>query len=225
MDQDGTNTSNFVVRVVDDDADARNFFCRSLERESIETRAYASADEFLSRDDLRSPGCLILDVKMPGCSGIQLQEQLVETGCPLPMIFVSGHGNVQMVAHSMRLGAIDFLEKPIEPSILIARVHEAFAIDREWRNEHADRDRAKKRLARLTPRESEVLQYLVRGLPAKRVAAELDLSHKTVQVHRANIMAKTGIDNLADLVRLVLLASGQAEDAAAVDGEQPAERG
>jgi len=165
-------------------------------------RPYASASEFL--DDWRhtpAPGCLVLDVQLPGLNGLELQEQLGASAIPIPIIFITGHGDIPMTVRAMKAGAVDFLAKPFQDEDLIRAVQEAVAQYEQHQAEHAERAAVAGRFATLTPREREVMAFVVRGLPNKRIATELGTSEKTVKVHRGRVMDKMKVESVADLVR------------------------
>lgn len=192
--------------VIDDDAAARDSIRWLLESVQQRVETFASAAEFLSSWKPWQRGCVVLDVRMPGMSGLELQDWFVAHRIDLPIIFVTGHGDVSMAVRAMRNGAVDFLEKPFNDQALIERVRNAIELDRRQqaaRAEHAD---TWERYAQLTPREREVMQLVIDGLPSKEIATSLDLSQKTVEVHRAHIMRKLGVRGVADLVRVTVAA-------------------
>lgn len=191
-----------TVFLVDDDQAVRNALELLLETAGLRTESFDSAEAFLAACDPARPGCLVLDIRMPGISGMRLQELLDARDIRLPIIFLTGHGNVSMSARAFRRGAVDFMEKPFDEDLLLERINEAIRrdrADRDTRNRQAD---AAARLASLTPRESEVLWLIVAGRTNKEIAALLDLSNRTVETHRGRIMSKTGARTLADLIAL-----------------------
>jgi two-component system response regulator FixJ len=195
-----------VVYVVDDDDALRDSLQVLLSSVGHVCRTYPSADDFLAHVDPEVPGCLLLDVRMPGTSGMELQRKLAEDRMPLPIILMTGHGDVGMAVESMRAGALDFIEKPFKEQELLGRVRECLnrsAVD--WQRDR-QRRRAEQRLERLTPRERQVLDGLVAGKLSKTIAHELGISRKTVDVHRANVMDKVGVRTVAELVRFALQA-------------------
>lgn len=193
-----------TVFLVDDDHAVRDAMELLLDTAGFSTVSFASATEFLERYDASQPGCLVLDIRMPGMSGMELQEALVAEAVGLPIIFLTGHGNVRMSAKAFRTGAIDFLEKPFDETVLLQRIHEALRLDRANR-ESADRQaQASSRLAMLTPREREVMLLLVSGNANKEIAARLDLSTRTIETHRGRIMEKTGVQSVTELVELAI---------------------
>jgi len=192
------------VFIVDDDEAVRSsvrFLIRSV---GLQAQGYASAQEFLAAYDPRHPGCLLLDVRMPGMSGLELQQELNRRGATIPVVFITGHGDVPMAVEAMQQGAFDFLQKPFRDQDLLDRVQRALARDTESRSRLAARAEILARLATLTPRETEVLQLITRGKANKVVGAELGVSQRTVEIHRAHVMEKMNASSLAELVRMVL---------------------
>ena len=192
------------VYIVDDDEAVRHsvrFLIRSV---GLPAQVYASAQEFLAAYDRRDPGCLLLDVRMPGMSGLDLQQELNRRGATIPVVFITGHGDVPMAVEAMQQGAFDFLQKPFRDQDLLDRVQRALARDAESRARLAARAEIRARLATLTPRETEVMQLITRGKANKVVGAELGVSQRTVEIHRAHVMEKMRANSLAELVRMVL---------------------
>lgn len=192
------------VYIVDDDEAVRSslrFLIRSV---GLPAQVYASAADFLAAYDRRDPGCLLLDVRMPGMSGLELQQELNRRGATLPVVFITGHGDVPMAVEAMQQGAFDFLQKPFRDQDLLDRVQRAMARDAESRARLAARAEIRARLATLTPRETEVMQLITRGKANKVVGAELGVSQRTVEIHRAHVMEKMHATSLAELVRMVL---------------------
>ncbi|RMD84960.1 MAG: DNA-binding response regulator [Candidatus Dadabacteria bacterium] len=194
---------NETVYVVDDDQGMRQSLSYLLESVGLRVETFADGNEFLERFDPDRAGCLILDVRMPGRSGPELQDTLVSLGIDIPIIMITAYGDVPTSTRAMRQGAIDFLEKPFSEQDLLARVNEALAEGRERRRLAEERSRLAARMARLTPREREVLDGVVAGKHNKLIAAELGISPKTVESHRARVMAKLGASSAAELVRFV----------------------
>ena len=193
-----------TVYIVDDDEAVRSalrFLIRSV---GLQAQVFASAPEFLAAYDPRHPGCLLLDVRMPGMSGLELQQELNQRGAPIPVVFITGHGDVPMVVEAMQQGAFDFLQKPFRDQDLLDRVHRALARDADSRARLAGRAGILARLATLTPRETEVMRLVTRGKANKVVGAELGVSQRTVEIHRAHVMQKMRASSLAELVRMVL---------------------
>jgi two-component system, LuxR family, response regulator FixJ len=197
------------VFIVDDDEAVRSalrFLIRSV---GLQAQAFDSALEFLKSYDPRQPGCLLLDVRMPGMSGLDLQQELNRRGATIPVVFITGHGDVPMAVAAMQYGAFDFLQKPFRDQDLLDRVQRAMARDAESRGRLAARAEIVARLATLTPREVEVMRLITTGKANKVVGAELGVSQRTVEIHRAHVMEKMHAGSLAELVRMVL-DSGQA---------------
>ncbi|HUL47747.1 MAG TPA: response regulator transcription factor [Steroidobacteraceae bacterium] len=193
-----------TVFVVDDDEGVRNSLRFLLRSVGLQTQTQASATEFLDTYKPSQPGCLVLDVRMPGMSGLELQQQLNLRGAVIPVIFITGHGDIPMAVEAMQQGAFDFLQKPFRDQDLIDRIQRA--LERDGRNRAALDQHAKirERLDSLTPREREVLALMTRGKPNKIMAAELGVSQRTVEIHRARVMEKSGAASLAQLVRMVM---------------------
>lgn len=196
-----------TVFLVDDDDAVRDSLRLLLETAEIRSETYRSSAEFLDNYDPERPGCAVLDIRMPGMTGMELQEALQSAGIRIPIIFLTGHGNVPMSAKAFRAGAVDFLQKPVEEDVLLARIREALRIDKKNRATDKRRKEALEQLGELTSREYEVMLLIVRGQSNKEIASELDLSHRTVEIHRSRIMDKTGSKTLADLIELAV-ASG-----------------
>lgn len=196
------------VYIVDDDDGMRRGLAFLLRSAGYDVACFASARAFLDEYDPTKRGCLLLDVRMPGMSGLELQEHLRAQQTDLPVIIVTAFADVAMAVRAMKAGAFDFIEKPFEGSALLSRVRRALEREAETRV-HAQRaEEARRRLATLTPREREVMDLVVDGLLNKQVAGELGISMKTVENHRARVMEKMGVVSLADLVRLSILAGG-----------------
>jgi FixJ family two-component response regulator len=191
-----------TVYVVDDDASVRKSVGRLLRTAGLQVEVFASADEFLAHPPSDESACLLLDLKMPGRNGLELQEALVAARKPIPIVFVSGHGDIPASVRAMKGGAVDFLTKPYSVEELLEAVERAMAKDKRDRREQAQVTELESRARALTPREAEVLRLVVRGLLNKQVAAELGISEKTVKVHRARVMHKMRADSMADLVRM-----------------------
>jgi two-component system response regulator FixJ len=193
-----------TVFVVDDDEAVRNSLRFLLKSVGLATQTLASAREFLESYKPQQPGCLVLDVRMPGMSGLELQQQLNLRGAVIPVIFITGHGDVPMAVEAMQQGAFDFLQKPFRDQDLIDRIQRALERDSRNRTTLAQHTKIRERLDSLTEREREVLTLITRGMPNKVMAAELGVSQRTVEIHRARIMEKSGAASLAQLVRMVL---------------------
>ena len=193
-----------TVFVVDDDAAMRESLRFLVESVGLDVETFERAEDFLARYDPELPGCLILDVRMPEVSGLELQERLAEYGSGLPIIMVTGYGDVPMAVRAMRNGAVDFIEKPFSDQHLIDRVQEAIARDRLRRTERKGRESVARRVSTLSAREREVLDLVVTGKANKVIAHELGLSPKTVEAHRARLMKKLNVSSVAELVQLSL---------------------
>jgi FixJ family two-component response regulator len=193
-----------LVFVVDDDEAVRNSLRLLLRSVGLNATALASAPEFLAKYDPAQPGCLVLDVRMPGMSGLELQQQLNMRGAIIPVIFITGHGDVPMAVESMQHGAFHFLQKPFRDQDLLDCIQRALEKDRLARAELAQKSRIRERLQSLTPREREVLSLVTAGKPNKVMAADLGVSQRTVEIHRARVMEKMAAASLAQLVRMVM---------------------
>ena len=192
-----------TVFVVDDDSAVRHSLRWLLESAGLLVETYETAQAFLHAFQPKRPGCLVLDVRMPGLSGLDLQEQLHAQHITLPIIIITGHGDVSMAVRAMKGGAIDFIEKPFSEQLLLDRIHQAIALDAEQRIKHAQHTVIQEKIAHLTPREREVMEFVVDGKANKQIAALLERSQKTIEIHRANVMRKMEVDSLAELVRIV----------------------
>ncbi len=196
-----------TVFLVDDDHAVRDALELLLESAAFKTAAFETADAFLDAYRPDQAGCLVLDIRMPGISGMELQDLLTARGITLPVIFLTGHGNVPMSARAFRTGAVDFMEKPFDEDALLARIKEAIQLDLSNRKVTQRHKIAMDKLAALTPREQQVMLLVVAGKVNKEIAAELNLSHRTVEIHRGRVMDKTGSRSLTELIELAL-ASG-----------------
>lgn len=192
------------VIVVDDDDAVRLSLKMLLKSVGQQAEAYASAQDFLDAFDPEQPGCLVLDIRMPGMSGLELQERLNQMHAITPIVFVTGHGDVPMAVEAMQNGAVDFIQKPFRDQDLLDRVNQAIEKDRENRRSLLARDEIRRRIGLLTPREREVLDLVTKGKANKVVAGDLNVSQRTVEIHRARVMEKMQASSLAHLVRMVL---------------------
>ena len=197
---DGGN--NVVVYVIDDDASVRKSLDRLMRAAGYQTETYSSAQEFLSLDPPDRPGCMILDIKMPGITGLELQERLASLNRRTPIIFITGHGSIPASVQAMKAGAVEFLEKPFDDKTLLDAISHAIEKDLQNRRKNDEMVTSRKRLKTLTPREREVFDLVARGLLNKQAAYQLGVTEKTIKVHRAHIMAKLKVKSFADLVRL-----------------------
>lgn len=193
-----------TVFIVDDDDAVRSSLRLLIKSVGLIPSALGSAREFLEKYDPAQPGCLVLDVRMPEMSGLELQEQLNRQGAVIPVIFITGHGDVPMAVEAMQAGAFDFLQKPFRDQDLIDRIQRALEKDRANRAVLNERGLIQERLKSLTPREREVLEMVSSGKPNKIMAADLGVSQRTVEIHRARVMEKMGASSLAQLVRMVM---------------------
>jgi FixJ family two-component response regulator len=191
------------VFIVDDDIQTLRAFARILHIEGFEVDTFHSASEFLKHTPTDAPSCLVLDLRLPEIDGLQLQQLMRNAHVDMPIIFVSGYGDVPSTASAMRYGAVDFLEKPVEEARLLDAVSNAVAIDAVRRGRRRDVEGAKQLLARLTPREREVCELVARGLLNKQIADEIGASERTVKIHRARALQKLGANSITDLVRLL----------------------
>jgi len=194
-----------TVFVVDDDEAVRASLRLLLKSLGIAAITHGSAAEFLMEYEPEHPGCIILDVRMPGMSGLELQDELNRRGAIIPIIFITGHGDVPMAVEAMHHGAIDFLQKPFSDKDLTDRIREALSIDLRNRALLGEKDMIRARLAALTPREIQVLRLVTLGKSNKAIAGDLELSQRTVELHRAHLMEKMGASSLAHLVRMTMI--------------------
>lgn len=193
-----------TVFVVDDDEAVRTSLRLLLKSVGLPVETFASAQEFLDQFDPDRAGCLVLDIRMPGMSGLELQQQLNERHSIMPVVFITGHGDVPMAVEAMQAGAVDFIQKPFRDQDLIDRINRALEKDREMRTELRERDEIRRRMSQLTPREREVLELVTQGKANKVIAGDLNVSQRTVEIHRARVMEKMGANSLAHLVRMVI---------------------
>ena len=193
-----------VVHVVDDDELARNGTARLLGAAGYEARTYATAHDFLRAVDPAVPGCIILDVNLPDQSGLDIQVALAERAVPLPIVFVTGHGQIPDSVRAIQRGALDFLTKPVDGHALLAAVSRALAQDAEARRARSRRDNLRARYERLTPREREVFLHLISGQLNKQVAADLQITERTIKLHRASIFQKLEVASMAEMARLAV---------------------
>lgn len=201
MDQ-GSHAATPTIFVVDDDASFLKAISRLLRIGGYSFQAFASATEFLRSAPIHQPGCIIVDLHMPGPNGLELQEVLARVDSPLPLIFLTGQGDIPSSVQAMRQGAEDFLTKPVKKEILFATIERALARNATHRERQARLRELQARFRALTPREREVLNQVVRGQLNKQIADQLKASERTIKAHRANIMAKLGVQSVAALVRL-----------------------
>ena len=199
-----------TVFIVDDDGAVRDSLSLLMRSAGLASEAFPGAREFLADVAVDRPGCLILDVRMPEIDGLELQRQLAARGSRLPIIMLTGHGDVPLAVEALRAGAIDFLTQAVSTSQRFwARIHEAIALDERARQKHLDRDRIRALLETLTPREIEVVDYIIQGHSSKSIAAALGSSFNTVQNQRASVLKKMQAESTADLVRMVMIARAE----------------
>ena len=191
-----------TVYLVDDDPDLLRAIERLLESAGLNVATFTSAHQFLEQYDHSAPGCLVLDLAMPGLSGLELQRVLEQQASSLPIVFLTGRGDIAKSVQAMKHGAADFLTKPVDDAELIAAIHEALMRDQALRRANVERERVAKCLATLTERERQVLEQIVAGRLNKQIAAELGTVEKTIKFHRANLMRKMGARVAADLVKV-----------------------
>jgi FixJ family two-component response regulator len=193
-----------MVFVIDDDDAVRSAVRLLLKSVGLPVAAFSSAQDFLPQYQPDQPGCLVVDVRMPGMSGLELQQQLSLRGATIPVIFITGHGDIPMAVEAIQHGAFDFLPKPFRDQDLIDRVQRALEKDASGRRELALGEAIRDRMESLTPREREVLDLLVTGKPNKVMAADLGVSQRTIEIHRARVMEKMQADSVAQLVRMTM---------------------
>jgi FixJ family two-component response regulator len=196
------STAEATVFVVDNDANVRDAVARSIQTEGLKVKTFASAREFLDQVPPESPGCLVLDVRMPGLSGLELQTELKSRNIRTPIIFITGHGDIPMSVKAMRSGAMNFLTKPFKPSHLLAAIREALKQDECLQAAREESAAVQGRIQTLTSREREVFSRMVKGLPNKQIAAELGMAERTVKVHRSRVIFKMQVKSVAELVRI-----------------------
>jgi two-component system, LuxR family, response regulator FixJ len=196
-------TAEPTVFVVDDDTAMCESLHELLEAEGMQSETFASAAAFLENYQADRPGCLILDIRMRGMDGLELQAELVRRRVLLPIVFLTGHGDVPLAVRAVQAGAVDFLEKPVPDAVLLQKVRAALEHDARQRAALVDRQEIARRLAELTPREREVMDRIVAGMPNKQIASRLGVSSKTIEVHRQRILHKMGVHSAVALVRMV----------------------
>ncbi len=193
-----------TVFIVDDDEPVRDSLKMLMRSVGLNAETFSGAAEFLEAYDPDRPGCLVLDIRMPGMSGMELQEKLNEVHAILPIIFITGHGDVPMAVKAIQYGAADFIQKPFRDQDLLDRINKAIEQDASNRAQLLETRDIEERLSNLTPREKEVLELIVDGRPNKVIAADLEVSQRTVEIHRARVMDKMRASSLAHLVRMVM---------------------
>ena len=193
-----------TVCIVDDDEAVRGSLKLLLKSLGVPALVYGSAQEFLADFDPQRSGCLVLDIRMPGMSGLELQHELNTRGALVPIIFITGHGDIPMAVEAMQHGAMDFLQKPFRDQELVDRINKALEKDRAGRELLGNRERLRALIGSLSPREREVMNLIVAGKANKVIAGDLQLSQRTVEIHRAHVMEKMGANSLAHLVRMAI---------------------
>ena len=197
------NEADPTVFIVDDDLSVRRSTERLIRAAGLRVQTFASAQEFLKNPRLAGPACLVLDVRMPGLSGMDLQRELIQSGIQIPIIFITGHGDIPMSVRAMKAGAVEFLTKPFRSRALLDAVRAALERDRSAHQERSETGELRQRYEQLTPREREVMALVAAGLLNKQAAGELATTERTIKFHRAHIMQKMRAESLADLVRMV----------------------
>ena len=194
--------SGAIIAIVDDDPSAREGLSSLIRSAGWRAEAFASAQEFQAHPGAEVPSCLILDLQLPGLSGLDLQKRMAEAGLDIPIVFLTGHGNIPASVKAMKAGAVEFLTKPFDEQELLQAIEEAIERDRRSRQRHAEMHELHGRYESLTAREQQVMQQVVSGLLNKQIAAELNITEFTVKIHRGHVMRKMRADSLADLVRM-----------------------
>jgi len=194
--------SRTVIAIVDDDLSVREGLQSLIRSAGWRAEAFSSAQEFLARPGNEAPSCVILDLQLPGLSGLDLQKRMAEVDLDIPIVFLTGHGNIPDSVKAMKAGAIEFLTKPVDEADLVRAIQEAIERDQRTRQKHAEMHDLQTRYDTLTAREREVMQQVISGLLNKQVAAELNITEFTVKIHRGQVMRKMRADSLADLVRM-----------------------
>jgi two-component system, LuxR family, response regulator FixJ len=191
-----------VVFIIDDDTSVRKSLSRLLRTSGFIVETYESGEQFLAREPYQGIGCMILDIRMPGLSGMDLHDELIRTQRALPIIFITGHGDIPMSVRAMKNGAIDFLPKPFDEEDLLQALDKAIKADKKAKEEETEHNHTMRLVEQLSPREREIVPYIISGMLNKQIAFKLGIAEKTVKVHRGRIMEKLGVASVAGLVRL-----------------------
>jgi len=194
--------SDAVIAIVDDDLSAREGLSSLIRSTGLQVETFASAPEFLARPTAETPSCLVLDLQLPGLSGLDLQKQMAESGVEIPIVFLTGHGDIPASVKAMKAGAVEFLTKPFDEQELLRAIQEAIERDRRTRQQRAEIRELRDRYESLTAREQEIMRHVVSGLLNKQIAGELNITEFTVKIHRGHVMRKMRADSVADLVRM-----------------------
>jgi len=194
--------ANPVVFIIDDDPSVRKSLSRLLRTSGFNVETYESGEHFLSREPYHGIGCVVLDIRMPGLSGMDLYDELISARRVLPIIFITGYGDIPMSVRAMKKGAIDFLPKPFNEEDLLQALDKAIETDKKAKEEQAEHNHAMWLVEQLTPREREIVPYVISGMLNKQIAFKMGIAEKTIKVHRGRIMKKLGVKSVADLVRL-----------------------
>jgi FixJ family two-component response regulator len=196
------------IFIIDDDEAVRDSIALLLKSEGYLVKTYESGIRFLEEVSPYTPGCIVVDIRMPSMTGLELADELNNRNTSMPILFITGHGDVPMAVEAMKKGALEFIQKPFDDQELIDKVDEALNIDAENRHVNAKRDEIRDRLEQLTPRENQVLDMILNGMANKVIAIELELSQRTVEIHRARVMEKMEAKSLAGLVQMVIMVRG-----------------
>ena len=200
-----------LVHLIDDDEAIRRSVGFALKTSGLQVRSYESGIEILKSAPDLEPGCILLDIRMPGMDGLEVQEALKDKGVTLPVVIMTGHGDVNLAVRAMKAGALDFIEKPFEKAVLLAAIEHAMSRLKQCADTLRDASEAKTRLQLLTARERDVLEGLAKGLPNKSIAYDLGISPRTVEIHRANLMDKLGVKSLSEALRIAFAAEAGRE--------------
>jgi two-component system response regulator FixJ len=196
-----------TIFVVDDDEAMRDALSQLLEAAGLQVETHAGGPDFLAAFEAYRPGCVLLDMAMPGMTGLDVQAELNAHGFVIPILFLTGHGDIPMAVRAVQAGAVDFLEKPVPGAVLLERVQRALRLDEEWRQLRSQTEATQQRYGRLSTREREVMALAVTGLTSKEIAKKLDISPRTVEVHRTHVMHKMDAANLVELINLAAFCS------------------